>query len=69
MCHNWMKHHRVHAEEKGILFIHVSDLQKMQYSQESLGQYTNTGEGQHIWLRFLSDENGHLPKHISVVGA
>ena len=45
MCHNWMKHHRVHAEEKGILFIHVSDLQKMQYSQESLGQYTNTGEG------------------------
>ena len=34
MCHNWMKHHCVHAEEKGILFIHVSDMQKMQYSQE-----------------------------------
>ena len=30
-----MKHHCVHAEEKGILSIHVSDLQKMQYSQES----------------------------------
>lgn len=35
MRHNWMKHHRLHAEEKGILFIPVSDLQKMQYSQES----------------------------------